>query len=104
MRRRGSMSVATCLAMVLLGVTPAGAAPLRRPRWDHLVVIYEENHSFDNLWGLWPGVNGLNSRSALHARPQVDATLARKALPCLLQDDVNLTTPPLAKVCSGTKA
>src|SRR5689334_2954135 len=26
---------------------------------DHIVVIYEENHSFDNLLGGWPGVDGL---------------------------------------------
>jgi phospholipase C len=26
---------------------------------DHLVVIYEENHSFDNLYGLWPRVDGI---------------------------------------------
>ena len=25
---------------------------------DHIVVIYEENHSFDNLYGGWEGVNG----------------------------------------------
>ena len=25
---------------------------------QHIVVIYEENHSFDNLYGNWPGVNG----------------------------------------------
>ena len=105
MRRRGAMSVGICLALVLLGVTPAGAVPLRRPRWDHLVVIYEENHSFDNLWGLWPGVNGLNSPSAKHST-QVGAGLPRKALGCLLQNDVNLTSPPLAKDCPGgaTKA
>ncbi|MGZ4382935.1 MAG: alkaline phosphatase family protein, partial [Gaiellaceae bacterium] len=27
----------------------------------HLVVIYEENHSFDNLYGGWEGVNGLSN-------------------------------------------
>ena len=26
---------------------------------DHIVVIYEENHSFDNLLGGWPGADGL---------------------------------------------
>jgi phospholipase C len=67
-------------------------------------VIYEENHSFDNLWGLWPGVNGLHSPSATRRAKQVGESLPRTALPCLLQNDVNLTTPPLAKVCSGTKA
>ena len=28
-------------------------------RVDHIVVIYEENHSFDNLFGSWPGTDGL---------------------------------------------
>ena len=26
---------------------------------DRIVVIYEENHSFDNLYGMWEGVDGL---------------------------------------------
>ena len=26
--------------------------------FKHVVVIYEENHSFDNLYGLWGDVNG----------------------------------------------
>ena len=29
---------------------------------NHIVVIYEENHSFDNLYGGWEGVNGLRER------------------------------------------
>src|SRR5256714_11879670 len=36
----------------------------------HIVVIYMENHSFDNLYGEFPGANGL-SRAGDHAR-QVD--------------------------------
>ena len=35
---------------------------------NHIVVIYEENHSFDNLYGGWEGVNGLaERRSRAHA-------------------------------------
>src|SRR5207244_5430074 len=30
-------------------------------RINHIVVIYEENHSFDNLYGGWEGVNGLDN-------------------------------------------
>ena len=30
----------------------------------HLVVIYEENHSFDNLYGGWEGVNGRSEADA----------------------------------------
>jgi phospholipase C len=37
---------------------------------EHIVVIYLENHSFDNLYGEFPGANGLSSASG-HAR-QVD--------------------------------
>src|SRR6266516_1847591 len=31
---------------------------------NHIVVIYEENHSFDNLFGSWERVNGLSHASA----------------------------------------
>ena len=31
---------------------------------NHIVVIYQENHSFDNLYGSWPGVNGLANADA----------------------------------------
>ena len=41
-----------------------------RARIDHIVVIFQENRSFDNVFGLFPGADGLsNSRSA---PPQVD--------------------------------
>src|SRR2546425_3100590 len=41
-----------------------------RERIDHIVVIFQENRSFDNVFGLFPGADGLgNSRSA---PPQVD--------------------------------
>jgi phospholipase C len=105
MRLRAATCVGICVAVFALATAPAGAVPVRSaPRFDHLVVIYEENHSFDNLWGLWPGVNGLNSRSAALRARQVDASPRRNPLPCLFQDDVNLAAPPLDKVCSGTKA
>ena len=60
----------------------------------HIVVIYEENHSFDNLFGGWEGVNG---RSNVHQTgvgdhvTQVDQNGA--AYGCLKQLDVNLTSP-----------
>ena len=37
---------------------------------DHLLIIYLENHTFDNLFGLFPGANGIEARGA--AVPQVD--------------------------------
>src|SRR5438067_6273160 len=41
-----------------------GADPLKRI--NHIVVIYEENHSFDNLYGSWEGVNGRSNADAAH--------------------------------------
>jgi phospholipase C len=64
---------------------------------DHLVVIYQENHSFDNLYGSFPGAKGLSSAGS--AATQV--TLAGTPYKCLPQTDSHLTSPPLAAdVCS----
>jgi acid phosphatase len=57
----------------------------------HIVVIYEENHSFDNLYGSWPGVNGVASATAANTL-QVNAS--GSPFTCLLQNDVNLAALP----------
>jgi phospholipase C len=63
---------------------------------NHIVVVYQENHSFDNLYGGWEGVNGLSQ--ATLGRVQVNQ--AGNAYHCLLQNDVNLTSPePLPTTC-----
>jgi phospholipase C len=66
---------------------------------NHIVVIYEENHSFDNLYGSWERVNGLSDAPAAHTT-QVDE--AGVPYTCLMQLDVNLTPPAVSPVCSGT--
>ena len=43
-------------------------------RLKHIVVIYLENHSFDNLYGEFPGADGLDSPRALGSPKQIDAT------------------------------
>jgi len=42
-------------------------------RLKHIVVIYMENHSFDNLYGEFPGANGLSHASAAQST-QLDMT------------------------------
>jgi phospholipase C len=70
---------------------------------DHIVVVYEENHSFDNLFGRWPGADGLAHDPARTPRSrQVGPDPARTPYRCLLQNDVNLAVPPLSGVCSGS--
>src|SRR5689334_12669337 len=63
---------------------------------NHIVVIYEENHSFDNLYGGWEGVNG-----RAKATPGQMAQVRENgvAYTCLLQNDVNLTSPPQPSDC-----
>jgi acid phosphatase len=40
-------------------------------RINHIVVIYTENRSFDHVFGLFPGAEGIESAGAKH--PQIDA-------------------------------
>jgi phospholipase C len=52
--------VATAMLSVL-GIAGAQAAgPEGLKKIDHIVVVYMENRSFDNLYGLFPGANGLS--------------------------------------------
>src|SRR6185312_573582 len=66
---------------------------------NHIVVIYEENHSFDNLYGGWEGVNGLANATAAQ---KTQLGQAGVAYACLMQNDVNLTSPPLPADCTDT--
>jgi acid phosphatase len=64
---------------------------------NHIVVIYEENHSFDNLYGGWEGVNGLANADSAHT---LQVRQAGGNFACLLQNDVNLKSPPLPADCT----
>jgi acid phosphatase len=85
------------------GAADAGVSAQTLPGgYRHLVVIYEENHSFDNLYGHWGKVNGQRvdgiAQASLRSKRQVDERGSRYN--CLLQDDVNLTAPkPLSSTC-----
>jgi phospholipase C len=59
----------TTLAL-LASTAGALAAPAGLAKLNHIVVIYLENRSFDNLYGLFPGAEGLKDLSAI--APQVD--------------------------------
>src|SRR6202030_1198528 len=74
-RVAGVRRAATFAAWAACGFLNAGAhaapvdAALARIR--HIVVIYGENRSFDNLYGLFPGADGIGQASA-EARTQLD--------------------------------
>jgi len=52
-----------CLAVLPAVLGAASVAPVRAAgpldRIDHIIVIYQENWSFDGLYGLFPGANGI---------------------------------------------
>ena len=49
----------SAVVLGLQSVQPAQAAPGLADRIEHLVIIYEENHSFDNYFGFFPGADGI---------------------------------------------
>ena len=98
----GALIAGVTIAMPSMTTVTGAAAPAGTGLGDikHIVVIYEENHSFDNLFGGWPGANGLNNADYQHT---TQVGLDGKPLACLPQNDVNLTSPaPLPTRCTDS--
>jgi acid phosphatase len=97
------LRIAALLALCSISVWPSGVSAdsgsNRLGAINHIVVIYEENHSFDNLYGGWEGVNG---RANATNSTQISQTGSPYA--CLRQNDVNLTSPPLLADCAAATA
>jgi acid phosphatase len=93
--RLAPAAIAALLALVLPSAAIAHGHH-GRDGVKRIVVIYEENHSFDNLYGGWEGVNGIANADAAHAT-QVNE--AGTPFTCLMQDDANLASPPLTATC-----
>jgi acid phosphatase len=91
------LPVVVLLAIPVSGSAGGGSGADRLARINHIVVIYEENHSFDNLYGSWEGVNGRANADAAHT---IQLNQAGAPFECLLQTDVNLTSPPLPVTCN----
>jgi acid phosphatase len=55
------LAVFSALSFALAGCAVSGSAPPRAAldKIQHIVVIYAENRSFDNLYGLFPGADGI---------------------------------------------
>ncbi|MFD2871833.1 alkaline phosphatase family protein [Mucilaginibacter ximonensis] len=57
MKTKFNKRISIVAALSLAGAVSANA---QIKKVKHVVVIYMENHSFDNLWGQFPGANGLD--------------------------------------------
>jgi phospholipase C len=66
--RRARFGLLACLVLAGAGLTTAGAASAATvpPRFDHIVVVMEENHSFDDIIGSTsaPYINSLAAQGA----------------------------------------
>ncbi|MEP6696194.1 MAG: alkaline phosphatase family protein [Pseudonocardiales bacterium] len=73
-------------------------------KFKNIVVIYEENHSFDNLYGGWGSVGKDSVEGLPQADPAHTIQVKQDGSPynCLLQVDVNLTSPPLPVTCTDS--
>src|SRR4051794_29939042 len=112
--------VAGALSMLVFGGAAAAKKPPKKPhkpkkqhvakkqpkpltplgklaRVKHIVVIYEENHSFDNLYGGWEGVRGLSTAPA-EKKTQVNE--GGGLYTSLMQTDA--TPPALPATCTDS--
>ncbi len=98
------VATAAMLALAFIGAAPVAADGGHGPLYGfkHLVVIYEENHSFDNLYGNWGSVGGKHVVGRSDATSSNTKQVAQDGsrYDCLLMTDVNLMSPPLAPKCS----
>jgi phospholipase C len=98
---RHAVALAAVLTIALAAASPALASNRAKKlkKVNHIVVLYQENHSFDNLFGGWKGVNGLAHADAAHT---TQVNQAGVPYTCLKQNDVKLTSPPLPATCTDT--
>ena len=96
-------AAAAALSASAFAASPASAEKKHEFPFRHIVVIYEENHSFDNLYGLWDSVEGQSVNGLANAdAPHTTQVRQDNVTPygCLYQLDVNLTSPPLPATCT----
>jgi len=100
-RRAPWRLVLLAISFCLISAHAFGAEPHPDPKLltiKHIVVIYQENWSFDSLYGLFPGANGLaqSSSTSLNQTDRFDQPLsAQTGQPfSLVSGSLTLTTPP----------
>jgi acid phosphatase len=100
-RRAPARLVLLAVSLCLISAHAFGQRSQIHPKLrhiKHIVVIYQENWSFDSLYGLFPGANGLAQASAasLNQTDRFDQPLsAQTGQPfSLISGSLSLTTPP----------
>jgi phospholipase C len=60
-----ALSLVLMLLLVITTISPAAGAPLPIQQIQHIVIIMQENRSFDHYFGTYPHVNGIPSNVCL---------------------------------------
>jgi len=100
--RRSSLLILTLSALSTVGsmatAAERGNAESALHAIKHIILIYQENWSFDSLYGLFPGANGIQNASSnsLDQTDRFDLSLAGQdgAPFSLVSGPLTLTTPP----------
>ena len=72
--RLAAVAVVALLTFNGLALLPAGTA--QTPKIQHIVFIVQENHSFDNYFGTYPGVNGFPQGLLVRSNPNQTTSAA----------------------------
>ena len=90
---------AICFALALAGCAQPPSLPAKSglEKIDHIIVIYFENRSFDNLYGLFPGAEGIaNATVAQYTQLDFDGK-ALPHLPPVWKTGTNVADPAFPK-------
>ena len=90
---RGGAAIVALLAATLFAAEPVTAEPAAATPVKHFVVLMQENHSFDNYFGTFPGADGIPSDTCMPVPSPASAPrcvrpfrLAGRAIPDLPHD------------------
>lgn len=90
----GALSKAKRILLLLILISlqyfvqTASAAP-PKPPIEHVIILFEENRSFDNYFGTYPGANGFDPRVALPVFPRSKETVSPFHLKTLSTEDLS---------------
>jgi len=66
-------AVAVCLSLTILSASARAAAPSATPESKtpikHFLVVMQENHTFDNYFGMYPGADGIPQNVCMPVNP-----------------------------------
>lgn len=96
------VAVLLMVALITFSSAPAHAVGIKTPI-DHIVTIFLENHTFDNLFGTYPGVNGLGENVSLQVSPNSSETAEPFHLSSTSTPDLNHSPATAVEAYDGGK-